>query len=100
MIIQSCWTLLIMFFFFFKGYGAHRDLRSSPTRRSSDLTRSESRPPGYGGRPAARMLTAMKAATPRGPLPERRAYTGPIEKMMEEISPEAATATTPSGELR
>ncbi len=63
-------------------------------------TRSESRPTGYWVRTAARMLTAMKAATPRGPLPERRAYTGPIEKMMEEISPEAATATTPSGELR
>src|SRR5437773_5965378 len=26
-----------MFFFFFQGYGRHRDLHSFPTRRSSDL---------------------------------------------------------------
>src|SRR5947207_8806218 len=32
-----------MRFFFFRCYGAHRDLHSFPTRRSSDLERSEVR---------------------------------------------------------
>src|SRR2546430_17285600 len=32
-----CIDLLYFIFFFFKGYGAHRDLHSSPTRRSPDL---------------------------------------------------------------
>ncbi len=31
--------------------------------------------------------------------PLRRAYTGPIEKMMADIRPETVTATTPSGVL-
>ena len=42
----------------------------------------------------------MNSATPWVPEPLRRAYTGPMEKMIEEIIPETATATTPSGELR
>src|SRR5438876_7956013 len=29
---------LLLLFFFFQGYGDHRDLHSFPTRRSSDLT--------------------------------------------------------------
>src|SRR5256885_16954454 len=36
-----------IFFFFFKLYGAHRDLHSSPTRRSSDLgVKNTGRPEG------------------------------------------------------
>src|SRR5205809_4239004 len=31
-------SLFFIFFFFFEGYGDHRDLHSFPTRRSSDLT--------------------------------------------------------------
>ena len=46
------------------------------------------------------MLTAMKVATPELPRPLSRAYTGPIEKMVEAIMPDTVTATTPSGELR
>src|SRR5439155_21955523 len=63
-------------------------------------TRSDTLPTGYWVSTAARMLTAMNAATPRVPEPLRRAYTGPIENRMEEIIPDTATATTPSGELR
>src|SRR5256886_8478694 len=48
------------YFFFFKGSGAHRDLPSSPTRRSSDLW---ARPPG-GGDPGAAVAAhaALRAA--------------------------------------
>jgi hypothetical protein len=45
------------------------------------------------------MLTAMKVATPDVPRPLRRAYTGPIEKIVDEIIPETVTATTPRGEF-
>ena len=62
--------------------------------------RSDSRPIGYCVSTPARMLTAMKLATREVAMPLKRAYTGPIEKMMAEISPETPTATTPSGELR
>src|SRR5271156_115126 len=46
------------------------------------------------------MLTHMNDATWWVCNPLNRAYTGPIEKMMDEIRPENVTATTPSGELR
>src|ERR1700688_1771988 len=46
------------------------------------------------------MLTAMNVATLLVSNPLSRAYTGPIEKMMAEISPDTVTATTPSGEFR
>src|SRR5256885_16722873 len=35
--IQESATIPYLYFFFFKGSGAHRDLPFSPTRRSSDL---------------------------------------------------------------
>ena len=46
------------------------------------------RPTGYCVSTAARMLTAMNVATPDVARPLRRAYTGPMEKMMAEIIPE------------
>src|SRR5438874_9389948 len=46
------------------------------------------------------MLTAMKLATCVVPNPSSRAYTGPIEKIVAEISPDIVTPTTPRGELR
>src|SRR5256885_16214711 len=39
-----------IFFFFFKGCGPHRDLPSSPTRRSSDLARTAAVRRGVAGR--------------------------------------------------
>ena len=62
-------------------------------------TRSDRRPTGYCVTTAARMLTAMNMAMLLVSS-RRRAYTGPIEKIMEEMRPDAVIATTPSGELR
>src|SRR2546421_6892067 len=62
--------------------------------------RSDNLPTGYWVTTAARMLTAMKVATPEVSRPLSRAYTGPIEKMVDEIIPEIVTATTPRGEFR
>src|SRR3984885_4769909 len=61
--------------------------------------RSDNLPTGYCVSTAARMLTAMNVATPDVPSPLSRAYTGPIEKMVDEIIPETVTATPPSGEF-
>src|SRR5580658_1432974 len=63
-------------------------------------TRSDRRPTGYCVTTAARMLTAMKMAMLSVSKPLKRAYTGPIEKIMEEIRPDAVIATTPSGVSR
>src|SRR5437867_5601725 len=64
----SCFLL----FFFFYCYGAHRDLHSFPTRRSSDLAHGDGvrsdRPCGSGDRRAG----PRRRGDPRARLPGRR----------------------------
>ena len=54
---------------------------------------------GYCVVTPANMFTAMNVAMSVVSRPLRRAYTGPIEKVMELITPAAVTAATPSGEI-
>src|SRR5580765_5223831 len=62
--------------------------------------RSASAPMGYCVTTPEKILTAMKVARATVSRPLRRAYTGPIEKTMELITPANVTAATPSGEMR
>src|SRR5213075_1642323 len=66
--------ILNIFFFFFKGYGDHRDLHnkahSFPTRRSSDLLGE--RRPGVTGHPASISQRGPQATYLRDRLDERR----------------------------
>src|SRR5947208_17155385 len=55
--------LRVLFFFFFKSYGGHRDLHSFPTRRSSDLRVIRSGDHGHAG--------LLREAACRGLVAER-----------------------------
>src|SRR5438876_1713471 len=60
--------ILLFFTFFFSCFGAHRDLHSFPTRRSSDLLQAEARAgsPGGGVRSRAGKGCRRPAAGPDG----------------------------------
>src|SRR5690348_17635880 len=58
----------VSYFFFFKWPGAHRDLPSFPTRRSSDLTNRASSHAGEGPPASA----AIDAATSRTSASDRK----------------------------
>src|SRR5690606_41671571 len=51
--------------FLISGHGAHRALRSFPTRRSSDLVPGSCRPPQFGA--AVHDLSMLRVAVPRLP---------------------------------
>src|SRR5205085_4913493 len=71
-ILIHCSSFIFFSFFFFYCYGAHRDLHSFPTRRSSDLTRTPLR---HTMKPKAVLCLSLLKFAASGPMWTRRLRT-------------------------
>src|SRR5437762_4374286 len=79
MFFSTSYSLIILFFFFFQRYRTPRDLHSFPTRRSSDLWRSE--PPGRDAPKRDATISRSSSTTPRS-TPRSEEHTSELQSPM------------------